>query len=80
MTNTLSSAVLIMIVGMLTVFAILTIIVLSGNFLIRLVNFGVKPQKEESINAIPSAHQVVISTVVHELTEGRATDVKIEKI
>ncbi len=83
MTNTLSSALVVMIVGMLTVFSILTIIILCGNLLIRLVNFGVKPQTTESKESqvsIPAAHQVVISTVVHEVTDGKATDIKIEKI
>ncbi len=69
-----------MIVGMLTVFAILSIIILSGNALIRLVNFGVKPQEKETSSLIPTAHKVVISSVVHELTDGKATDIKIEKI
>lgn len=80
MSNEISSALLIMLVGMLTVFCILAIIIACGNALIRLVNFGVKPQKENTNHTIPIEHQVVISTVIHEITEGKASDIKIEKL
>ncbi len=75
MPNELTSALLLMAVGMLTVFVILSIVVVSGQVLIRLMN---RLHREEEA-PIPARHLAVLTALTHALTQGRARAIKVEK-
>lgn len=83
MVASLSSALLLMIVGMITVFSILGIVVLGGQILIRLTNRYI-PEIESSTDtkspSITDKEVAIISAIVAEVTNGHATHVKIDKI
>ncbi len=83
MVASLSSALLLMIVGMITVFSILGIVVLGGQILIRLTNRYI-PEIESSADtkspSITDKEVAIISAIVAEVTNGHATHVKIDKI
>lgn len=82
MSPSLISALLLMLVGMITVFTILGIVVVGGQLLIRLTNRYIT----ESTNklapesaGISERDVAIISAVVAEATRGRATNIKINK-
>ena len=88
MTEQVSSAILISIVGMLTVFAILALVVLTGNALVRLVNrYAPLPTKvKQNPNITSSATTIsqkkiaVITAAVSAVSHGKARIEKIEKL
>lgn len=78
MADNISNALLLMLIGMLTVFVILSIVVLSGRLLIRIINsFTEKSKKDHNI---PPEHIAVISAITENLTDGKAHEIKIDKL
>ncbi len=76
MADTLSNAFLLMAVGMLTVFVILSIVVLAGQFLIRFMNRFSKTQEDK----VSKEHLAVISAVTTAVSQGKAKGIKVEKL
>ncbi|MEZ4883729.1 MAG: OadG family transporter subunit [Chitinophagales bacterium] len=88
MPETLYSALTLLLIGMITVFIILFLVVVSGNVLIRLVNKYVPAPIERSKSylptndkgtAIPSSKIAAIVAAVEMVSEGKAQVVKIER-
>lgn len=80
-TTNLQTALLVLAIGMITVFIVLGLVVLSGRLLIRIVNSlhaDTAPLANNSA-AISSAHIAAITAAVTHVTEGKASIVKIEK-
>jgi len=81
-------ALLVMGIGMITVFAILTLVVVSGQLLIRMVNHYnpppviVPPSKPVPLqqNDISPATIAVLTATVEAFTAGRGTIVAIEPL
>lgn len=88
MTEQVSSAILISIVGMLTVFGILALVVLTGNSLVRIVNrFAPLPAKVKQNSSIQTSSSLisqkkiaVITAAVSAVSQGKAKIEKIEKM
>jgi len=90
MSENISQALLILVIGMLTVFVILSLVVLTGNILIRLVNkfapaAPVKGMKKLGLRlkqpqAIAPAKLAAITAAVQIVTKGKGKIQKIEKI
>ena len=92
MEENLSQALLVMLVGMITVFVILSLVVLSGKVLIYIINgyFPMAPKKIKkersratANNPIKSMHPKKIAAIlaaVESATGGRGTVTKIEKV
>jgi len=78
MSDTISNALLLMAVGMVTVFVILSIVVFAGRILINIVNRFAKEAEQKS--SIPVEHIAVISAVTAQVSQGHAHEIKIEKI
>ena len=78
MDQPIGSALLIMLIGMITVFVILSIVVLSGRILIKIVN-SFTPEKKPQKTIMPE-HLAVISSVVNDITDGHARHIKIDRI
>ncbi len=87
MPETLYSALTLLLIGMITVFTILFLVVISGNVLIRLVNKYLPSTTEkyksflptESKTAIPAKKIAVIVAAIEAVSEGKARIVKIER-
>ena len=73
----LETALLLMVVGMATVFAILLIVIYLGKLLISLVN---KYAPEEQLPAKQGAQSPVPIPAVNVVTQGKGKVAKIEKI
>jgi len=83
METTASNAFLLLGIGMITVFAVLSIVVLSGSILISLVNkYAPDPVKESKliIPLISNKEIAVLTAVVDHVTNGRGKIESIEKI
>ncbi len=83
METTVSNAFLLLGIGMITVFAVLSIVVFSGSLLISLVNkYAPDPVKESKlITPLVSNKEVaVIASVVDHLTKGKGKIESIEKL
>jgi len=78
MDQTIGSALLIMLIGMITVFAILSIVVLSGRLIINIVNKLTPEPKPQ--NSLMPEHLAVITSVVNDLTDGQAKHIKVNKV
>ena len=86
MEDSFSNAFVILLIGMLTVFFILLLVMLCGNLLIKITNkFATVVEKASIVN--PSASSSIskkkiaaISAVISELSGGTAIIKKIEKI
>jgi oxaloacetate decarboxylase gamma subunit len=75
--ESINQILLLLVVGMVTVFAILSLVVGMGNFLILLVNrLEENNQKQDKV---ADAHASVITSVVSIVTQGKAQIVKIIK-
>ncbi len=75
--ESINQILLLLVVGMVTVFAILSLVVGMGNLLIWAVNrFEENNQKQEKV---ADAHAAVLSAVVAMVTQGKAQIVKINK-
>ena len=79
MVDSLSNALLLMLIGMITVFVILCIVVFSGGLLIRIIN-NLHAQQKTTVKLIPSTHVAILTAVSQEVTNGQASEIKIEKI
>ncbi|MEO1514359.1 MAG: OadG family protein [Bacteroidota bacterium] len=90
MSNDLSTALLVLAVGMITVFAILSLVVIGGNTLIRIVNHfsaAEVPATPAARRAVPKqeapkirpATIAALAAVVETVTHGKGTIQKIEK-
>ena len=88
MNEPLSDALLVLAVGMITVFVILSLVVLSGNLLIKVVNRFFpenepitisKSKVQNSQNEISSSKMAAIVAAVDVITQGRGKISKIEK-
>ena len=83
METTVSNAVLLSGIGMITVFAVLLIVVFSGSLLISIVNkYATVPVKETKfITPLISNKKIaVITAVVDHVTQGKGKVESIEKI
>lgn len=88
MPETLYSAFTLLLIGMITVFTILSLVVISGNILIQLVNkYAPAPTKTPKYqptaipdkSAIPTKKIAAIVAAVEMVTKGKAKIVKIER-
>ncbi len=88
MPETLYSAFTLLLIGMITVFTILSLVVISGSILIRLVNKYApapvkspkyQPTSAQDKSAIPAKKIAAIVAAVEMVTEGKAKIVKIER-
>lgn len=86
MENNIFEALQLMVVGMITVFLILMIVINLGKLLIALVNKfapeeAVVPKKQvASVAAVDPIAQSIIKAAVEKLTNGKGVVKKIEKI
>lgn len=86
MENNILDALQLMVVGMITVFLILVIVMNLGKVLIALVNKfapeeAVAPKKQvATVAAVDPVTQAVIKATVEKLTNGKGSVKKIEKI
>jgi oxaloacetate decarboxylase gamma subunit len=75
-----TNAVLLLLIGMVTVFVILFLVTISGSILIKALNrleeYNNPPTKKSGVS-----HKVIAiaTAVVHEITEGQGKIEKIEK-
>jgi len=82
----LSTAVMLLAVGMITVFTILALIVIFGNFLIAFVNKFIPEEKVNRVvrsiarEAIDSRKMAAIVSAVDVVTEGKAKVTSITKV
>lgn len=82
----LSTAVMLLAVGMITVFTILALIVIFGNLLITLVNKFIPEEKVNKVmgsfalGAIDSRKMAAIVSAVDVVTEGKAKVTSITKV
>ena len=75
----ISTAISLLVTGMLTVFVVLLLVVVTGNILIRLVNK--LPETDESGKGLVTEKQrEIIGKAIDEMTSGRGVVTKIEKI
>jgi len=79
MESTLGNAVLLLAVGMITVFVILALVVATGSLLIRITNRMAPAPKPVPAHAIQPAHIAAMTAVVEHLTGGRGNIDSIEK-
>ena len=79
MVDSLSNALLLMLIGMITVFVILSIVVFFGGVLIKIIN-GLYKETVVIQDAIPHKHLAVITAVTQEVTKGQASEIKIDKL
>ena len=80
MRDDLTGAILLMVVGMLTVFVILSIVVLAGQLLIGWVNRWHRDEVPPAgQSGVPAEHIAVLTAVTHAVTGGRASSIKVEK-
>ncbi|MDF1696888.1 MAG: OadG family protein [Saprospiraceae bacterium] len=83
MESTVSNAFLLLGIGMITVFAVLSIVVISGHVLITLVNkYAPDPVKESKlIKPLVSTKEIaVITAVVDHITKGKGKIDSIKKL
>lgn len=74
MSPEISTALTLLAIGMITVFVVLSLVVLTGNMMIRFVNLI-----EPKVKAIPEQTVAVITAAVEEFTQGKGHITKIEK-
>jgi oxaloacetate decarboxylase gamma subunit len=88
MDNNIQSALILLLVGMLSVFLILLMVVVTGNLLIRFVNrFASEPArvssgsvKKTSLKTVDYKTLAAISAAVEVVTGGKGRIEKIEKL
>ncbi|MEL6559959.1 MAG: oxaloacetate decarboxylase [Bacteroidota bacterium] len=80
MTDTIESALSLLLIGMITVFLVLLLVVVIGNLLIRITNrFSVEPS-ETITQEIDHRKIAAITAAVEIVTEGKVRIDKIEKV
>lgn len=73
-------------IGMITVFLVLTLVVLAGNLLIRIINAFASeggnqtPKPPSDPSRIPPKHIAAITSAVYHAFGGQGTIEKIEKL
>lgn len=86
MESTISNALVLLAIGMITVFLILALVVISGNILIKIVNkYAPEPTKKlirSSRSATGTAPEIVaaIAAVVETVTAGHGKVESIQKV
>lgn len=86
MESTISNALVLLAIGMITVFLILALVVISGNILIKIVNkYAPEPTKKlirASRSATGTAPEIVaaIAAVVETVTAGHGKVESIQKV
>ncbi len=83
MESNISNALLLLVIGMVTVFIVLLLVVLSGSILIKLVNkFAPEPVKESKlIKPLVSNKEIAVMTaVVEHITLGKGKIESIQKV
>jgi len=83
MESTVSNAFLLLGIGMITVFAVLSIVVFSGSLLISLINkYAPDPVKESKLikPLISNKEIAVLTAVVDHVTKGKGKIDSIEKV
>lgn len=86
MESTISNALVLLAIGMITVFLILALVVISGNILIKIVNkYAPEPSKKLVRSSRPSAGTppeiiAAITAVVETVTAGHGKVDSIKKI
>jgi len=82
MSENLLTAVNLMVIGMITVAAILLLVVLTANILIKLVNrFGPAPKTNQvKSTKVDSKKLAVLTAVVEHLTNGKGVIKEIKKV
>ena len=83
MESTVSNAFLLLGIGMLTVFAVLLIVVLSGSLLINVINkYTPEVIKETKLvkPLISNKEVAVLTAIVHHITKGKGKIDSIEKL
>lgn len=76
MESDISSALSLLIVGMITVFVVLLLVVITGNLLIRFVNQITRENNDDNMS---SAKIAAITATVDIITKGQGKIQKIEK-
>ena len=80
MESQISDAILLLFVGMFTVFVILFLVTLSGNLLIKAINkFEEIKNLNDAIPKIPTKIIAISTAVVSEITEGKGIVEHIER-
>lgn len=83
MESNIPNAFLLLAVGMVTVFAVLSLVVLSGNILIWIINKyapDIIPEPKLKVPAISNKQIAVMTAVVDHITSGRGKIEHIEKV
>lgn len=83
MESTVSNALLLLGIGMITVFAVLSIVVFSGQILIVLINkYAPEPVKDSKLvkPLISNKEVAVLTAIVDHVTKGKGKIESIEKI
>ena len=80
MNTPIEEALVVLVVGMLSVFLILGLVVLSGRLLIHLVNRFTKEMPEQVQPSIPKEKIAAIVTAVDMVTQGRGKVTHIEEV
>jgi len=83
MESNTSNALLLLVIGMVTVFTVLLLVVLSGYLLIKLVNkFAPEPVKQSKLikPLISNKEIAVMAAVVEHITMGKGKIESIQKI
>jgi len=80
MESTIGNAVLLLAVGMITVFVILALVVATGSILIRITNKMAPPVKSIDPQAIQSPHIAAMAAVVEHVTAGKGRIDSIQKL
>ncbi|MDH5382549.1 MAG: OadG family protein [Cyclobacteriaceae bacterium] len=80
MTESLQTALLLLIIGMITVFSVLFLLVMGGRGLIAIVNKFFPDEQEKDSSGISPSKIAVLTAAVENITEGRGRISDIEKL
>lgn len=81
MEPTISSALSLLLIGMITVFLVLFLVVVTGNLLIRLVNRFVSEElAQPSPASIEPNKLAAITAAIETITQGKGKITKVEKL
>lgn len=80
MTNSIESALSLLLIGMITVFLVLLLVVVIGNLLISLTNKFSVAENKITAEVIDKRKIAAITVAVEIVTEGKVRIDKIEKI
>ncbi len=81
MQTDITNALMLLIVGMASVFMILTIIIISAKVLTYFVNhLFIRQENKKSKKSISKIELAIATAVVEEITQGKGTIASIEKV